>query len=188
MFDKKAFLASLTLETKIIIHLAAQLDAKKLAYRPTEKQRSAEELLQYLTIMGSAATTFALTGAWDHWEALADKSKAVTLATFPKAMKAQLSLITKILATTNDGALKRKKAKAFNGATMSLGACLVEVVLKQYAAYRMQFFLYAKASGLPDLGSSDCWAGKSPKKAKPAPVKKAKAKGTKAKAAKASKA
>jgi hypothetical protein len=168
MFDKKTFLASLALETKIIIHLAGKLSADQLSYRPTEKQRSTLELLQYLTIMGSAATIYATTGTWDHWDALAEKSKSVDLASLPKAMKAQLALITKTLAKLNDAALKRKKANAFYGAKLSLGAGLVEMVLKQYAAYRMQLFLYAKASGLGDLVSSDCWAGKSPKPAKAA--------------------
>ena len=168
MFDKKAFIASLKHETKILTHLAAQLKANHLAYRPTDKQRSTGELLQYLTIMGAAATVYATTGTWDHWDALAEKSKTVTLATFPKAMQAQLALITKSLAKLNDGALKRKQTKSFAGIKMSLGAGLIEMVLKQYAAYRMQFFLYAKASGLSQLGSSDCWAGKSPKPAKAA--------------------
>jgi hypothetical protein len=37
---------------------------------------------------------------------------------------------------------------------------LVNVVLRQFAAYRMQLFLYLKASGHPELGTSDCWMGK----------------------------
>jgi hypothetical protein len=168
MFDKKAFLASLRHETKVITHLAAQLRPDQLDYRPTEKQRSTLELLQYLTITGSAATLYAITGKWDHWDAQEEKAKSVGLASFPKALKAQLALITKSLAKLNDSALKRKPVKTFAGQKMSLGAGLVEMVLKPYTAYRMQLFLYAKASGLSHLGTSDCWAGRSPKAAKAA--------------------
>lgn len=166
MFDKKAFLASLAFETKILTHLAAQLDESRLSYRPTEQQRSTLDLLRYLSIGPAAATIYAITGNWNHWDALEEKSKAVTLATFPKAMKAQLALITKTLKPIGDSALKRKKTTTFAGQKTTLGPGLIEMVLKQYAAYRMQLFLYAKASGLSHLGTSDVWAGRKPKAAK----------------------
>lgn len=166
MYDKKAFLASLKHETKVIIHLASLLKADQLGYRPTAKQRSTTELLQYLTIMGTSATIYAKTNAWDHWDALAEKSKTVTLASFPKAMQAQLKAIAKVLTPFNDAALKRKPANSFTCGKTSLGAALIEMVLKQIVAYRMQLFLYAKASGLPQLNTDDCWRGKSSKTAK----------------------
>ena len=166
MYDKKAFLATLKFETKVIIHLASLLQSEQLSYRPTAKQRSTTELLQYLTIMGTAATLFATTNAWDHWDALAEKSKTVTLASFPKAMQAQLKAITKVIAPFNDAVLKRKKANSFTCGKTTLGSALIEMVLKQTVAYRMQLFLYAKASGLPHLTTDDCWRGKSSKAAK----------------------
>jgi hypothetical protein len=42
---------------------------------------------------------------------------------------------------------------------MGLGEALIELVLKTATAYRMQLFLYAKASGSAQLTSSDCWQG-----------------------------
>jgi len=166
MYDKKAFLATLAYETKIVIHLASLLKTKQLSYRPTAKQRSTMELLQYLTIAGTAATVYATTSSWDHWDALAKKSKTVTLASFPKAMQAQLKAIAKAIAPFNDAALKKKKADSFTCGQTNLGNALIEMVLKQAVAYRMQLFLYAKASGLPHLNTDDCWRGKSSKATK----------------------
>lgn len=166
MFDKKAFLASIASEAKILTHLAAQLDESRLGYRPSEAQRSTLDLLQYLSIAPAAVTIYAITGTWDHWDAMDQKSKAVTLATFPKALKAQTAQITKTLKPFTDNALKRKKTTTFAGTKTTLGAGLIEMVLKLCAAYRMQLFLYAKASGLTHLDSGDVWAGKRPKAAK----------------------
>ena len=43
----------------------------------------------------------------------------------------------------------------------TLGEFLVNAVLKALTAYRMQFFLYAKAAGAEELSTADCWIGKS---------------------------
>lgn len=166
MYDKKAFLASLKHETKVITHLAAQLSPDKLDYRPSEKQRSTLDLLRFLATTGMGTTTYALTGSWDHWGSVEEKAKAIDLANFPKAMQAQLKGITKALAKLNDAALKRKTVNSFNCGKTTLGAGLVEMVLKQLVAYRMQLFLYAKASGLPQLNTDDCWRGRTSKAAK----------------------
>lgn len=169
MYDKKAFLASVKHETKVITHLASQLTPDKLDYRPSDKQRTTLELLRFLATTGSATTQYAVTGSWDHWEAAVAKTKDVDLSTFAKAMQAQLKTITKLLAKHGDAALKRKTIDSFNCGKTTLGAGLVEMVLKQLVAYRMQLFLYAKASGLPQLNTDDCWRGHTTK------VKKAKA-------------
>ena len=173
MFDKAAFLASLKHEAKILKHLAAQLTPAHLDYRPTPAQRSTLELLRYLTIAGSAALEYAITGTWDHWEATEKRSADVDLASFPKAIDRQLKSIEKALAGYTDAKLRRARTRTFAGVEMTLGAGLVEMVLKQFTAYRMQLFLYAKSAGLAQLGTSDLWAGRSPKPPKPA--KKAKA-------------
>lgn len=163
MLDKAAFLASLKLEGKIIKHLAAQLGPAHLDYRPTPAQRSTLELLRYLTMVGSGAVTHALSGGWDHWEALERQSAAVDLAGFPKAMDRQLRSIGKALAGHTDAKLRRARVKTWAGTETTLGHGLVEMVLKPFTAYRMQLFLYAKAAGLAHLGTSDVWSGRAPK-------------------------
>ena len=45
------------------------------------------------------------------------------------------------------------------GRKASCGFMLVSLVLKHYAAYRMQLFLYLKASGRAELNTMNLWVG-----------------------------
>jgi len=47
VLTKEELLASLRAEVRILLHLAGKVDPSKLDYRPTPKQRSTLELLQY---------------------------------------------------------------------------------------------------------------------------------------------
>ena len=167
MLDKDTFLASLKHEAKIIKHLAAQLTPAHLDYRPTPAQRSMLELLRYLTTMGTGTVGYALTGSWDHWEVLAKQSAEVDLTSFAKAMDRQHKVIEKALAGYTEAKLRKVRVKTFAGLDTTLGHGLIEMVLKQFTAYRMQLLLYAKAAGLSQLVSSDVWAGRAPKVPKP---------------------
>ncbi len=167
MFTKSAFLTSLKHEAKIISHLASQVPEGKLDWRPTPGQRSTLELLQYLTCLGIASTDSALTGGWDRWETYAGPAKQVDPAGVPKAMQRQIAAITKMLAKTTDASLRRKQGTSWVlGKKTPLGEALIETVLKPLTAYRMQLFIYLKASGAAQLTTSDCWMGKAAKAAK----------------------
>ena len=50
-------IATLQQEVRILVHLAGKVDASMLDYRPTPKQRSTLELLQYMAIMGPTQLT-----------------------------------------------------------------------------------------------------------------------------------
>ena len=52
ILTKSELLDSLQKEVRILLHLASKIDRAQLDYRPTPKQRSTLELLQYLTYMG----------------------------------------------------------------------------------------------------------------------------------------
>jgi hypothetical protein len=45
------------------------------------------------------------------------------------------------------------------GSRASRGAWIVRLVLTHYAAYRMQLFLYLKASGREELNTMNLWVG-----------------------------
>ncbi|MBA3686046.1 MAG: DinB family protein [Planctomycetes bacterium] len=167
MYDKTALIASLRHETKVIKHLATQVPATQLNWRPTDKQRSTIELLRFLTIAGIGSAEYLITGNWDHWGPMDEARKSVTVDTFAKAMDKQQKALEKILAGFSDAALKRKPAKTWSGAKTTLGTGFIEMVLKSMVAYRMQLFLYAKESGASHIATSDCWNGK-PAKAKKA--------------------
>lgn len=57
--------AALQNDVRIILHLAGKLSVADLGYRPTAKQRSALELLQYLSFMGPELTRDVLAGRFD---------------------------------------------------------------------------------------------------------------------------
>ena len=52
VLTKQELIAALQHEVRILLHLAGKVDKSKLDYRPTPKQRSTLELLQYMAIMG----------------------------------------------------------------------------------------------------------------------------------------
>lgn len=162
MLTKPEFLAALKRETTILCHLASRLRAKHLAFRFTPAQRSTLELLQYLTINAQAGVTYYLRGSWDHWEALAASAKAVDLASFPAALKAQERAVARLLAPVSDKAWRTLQVKPMSGKgrKLALDVALFETSLTMCIGYRMQLFLQAKAAGLPKLKSSDLWAGK----------------------------
>jgi hypothetical protein len=164
MYTKQQFLKSLKLETKIIKHLATQVPAGQLEYRPTPAQRSTIELMRFLTLTAYGSARWAVEQQWEFWDALEAESKKVEAATFAKAMDRQVKAIEKLLKPLNDKQLVKKTTKTWSGSKLSLGEGLVDMVLKSLVAYRMQLFLYAKASGAAHLTSSDCWQGKPAKK------------------------
>src|SRR5215510_3809240 len=52
-------------EVRILLHLAGKVDRTKLDYRPSPKQRSTLELLQYLSFMGPEIMKDIHKGAFD---------------------------------------------------------------------------------------------------------------------------
>src|SRR4051812_28662356 len=97
MYTKQQFLKAIKHETKVIKHLATQVPAGQLEYRPTPAQRSTIELMRYLTIGGISATRFAIEQEWGFWDALEAEAKQVEPATFAKAMDKQAKAIDKSL-------------------------------------------------------------------------------------------
>src|SRR5437867_10205667 len=58
-------IATLQHEVRILLHLASKVEPSMLGYRPTPKQRSTLELLQYMAIMGPTQLTVIEHGAFD---------------------------------------------------------------------------------------------------------------------------
>src|SRR5881409_746873 len=71
VMTKEELIASLQNEVRILLHLAGKIDRNKLDYRPTPKQRSTLELLQYLTVMGPMLIRAIKAGTFDGaaWQA-----------------------------------------------------------------------------------------------------------------------
>ncbi len=159
MFTPQAFLDSCAHETRVIVHLASKVSPDAYGWRPTPKQRSVHELLGYLTTCAIVPARAMVTGTWDDFETVGRQEKAVTPASFPWAMGRQLEALTALVRPIPEREFLEKDATLPWGAKAKLGPALVDTVLKALVAYRMQLFLYAKASGRHDLGPANCWIG-----------------------------
>lgn len=132
-------------------------------YRPSEGQRSTLELLQYLAIVGPIHFRGALAERFDMdawrsaWQEGQSAAREMDAAAAKDAIAAHPALYEELLGGCPDAHLN-ETVEMF-GSTMSRGAWLVSLVLCHYAAYRMQLFLYLKASGLPELNTMNLWAG-----------------------------
>lgn len=159
MISKEHVVNSMKHEVKVIKHIAGKLPAGSLGYKPTPKQRTMLELLQYLTTCAIVPVTFAVSGSWDEAEKIEEAAKAVNADNFAKAMDAQMSRIEKILDGVSSHDFVNKDAQMPWGTKCKLGEGIMNMALKCLVTYRMQLFLYAKAAGNHDLGPADCWAG-----------------------------
>ena len=122
------------------------------------------ELMQYLTTCGVIGVKAMINDNWDHAEAVEAAAAKVTPADFAAAMDRQMAELEKDIRAIPEKDLATRPATMPWGAPTVLGISLVDCGLKPLVAYRMQFFLYAKEAGNPDIGPADCWAGVSPPK------------------------
>lgn len=135
----------------------------KLDYRPTPKQRSLLELLQYLTIMapihlgGVMGKTFDMAAWRAAWQSGEAKAAVLSLEEVKEAIAAQDALFTERLERCTDAEL-REEVEMF-GSKASRGSMIVALILTHLTAYRMQLFLYLKGSGREELNTMNLWVG-----------------------------
>ncbi len=162
VLSKSEFIASLQNEVRILLHLASKIDRSTLDYRPTPKQRSTLELLRYMGMMGPMMIRYGLAkdGEFDRdaWMAEAKAAEARDFDQTLAAIAAQPDEYAKLFAEVTDDDF-RSEMTAFDGSKMTRGDYLVNSVLGGCAAYRMQLFLYLKACGQEELGTSNLWRG-----------------------------
>ncbi len=152
-------IGSLQNEVKILLHLAGKVDRAKLDYRPTPKQRSTLELLQYLTVMGPGIVKGLETGSFDpdDWTAREKTAAALNFDQTVAAIETQSALYAAALGGMSDADL-RTEVDLF-GLKASRGGHLVNLVLLGYAAYRTQLFCYLKSCGREELNTWNLWMG-----------------------------
>ena len=163
VLTKDELIASLQHEVRVLLHLASKVDPAKLDYRPTPKQRSMLELLQYMTIMGPIHIDAIQSGVFDMdawrntWRTGEAAAKAMNLEEAKDAIGKQSALFAELLGPCS-GADLSAEIELF-GSKSSRGAWIVRLVLCHYAAYRMQLFLYLKACGREELNTMNLWVG-----------------------------
>ena len=160
VLTKQELVAQLQKEVRILLHLAAKLDAKQAEYRPTPKQRSALELLRYLGYMGPALVSGAKAGAFDGaaWQAEVAAGDKRNLQEAVAAIEKLPEKYDRLLADMSDADF-RGEMTGFDGSKLSKGLFIVSLVLGGHAAYRTQLFCYLKACGHEQLGTTNLWRG-----------------------------
>lgn len=98
--------------------------------------------------------SLANTSDFDIWTA----SKERNFEQAKEAIAAQHAEYADLLSGLTDADF-RAEVTDFDGNKTSRGAFLTNLVLAGCAAYRMQLFLYLKASSAPAINSSNLWSG-----------------------------
>src|SRR5436189_3651706 len=160
ILTKDELIGLLQNEVRILLHLAGKIDPKQLGYRPTPKQRTTLELLQYLVVMGPSLIRAAKTGGFDQavWKAAVAEANAMNFDQVVGAIAKQSGTYAEMLATFSDADF-RSEFDPFGSGKTSRGAFIVNMVLGGSAAYRTQLFLYLKACGRDELNTMNLWGG-----------------------------
>ena len=155
MISKEQYIESLIAELKIIKHLAEKIKPEQLSHKPTEAQRTTEELMHYLSYIFIVAVDTIALGDTDAYKKYS-QSKKPTLETFAQMIDKQEMKIRELITPMNDEILAEEITMW--GRTQSRAMHLFGLI-KMAAAYKMQLFLYMKQSGTSNIGTSNLWAG-----------------------------
>jgi hypothetical protein len=160
VLTKSELIASLQNEVRILLHLAGKVEPHMRDYRPTPGQRSAIELLQYLSMMGPELVKAAQAGGFNpqSWSAAEQAAKARNWDQTVAAIGGQADEYAALLRDWTDADF-RSEINPFGRGNTSKGAFLVNVALAGHAAYRTQLFCYLKACGREELGTMNLWGG-----------------------------
>jgi len=156
MYTKEEIWNSLAKEFRIIRHLFEKIPAGTMDYKPTEKQRTTLELLQYLSMTGaSTMKTIALNDS-SVAASYREASLGVTPENFISQITANESEMKGLFEGLSEAELNEEIERF--GSTQSRALFILEL-LKTLTGYKMQLFLYIKASGNETVGTSNLWGG-----------------------------
>jgi len=163
VLTKQEAIAVLENEVRLVLHLASKIEPAMLDYRPSAKQRSLRELMQYFVVVAPVQLRTIVAGDFqmDQWRRIwqTDEAaaKAMNLEEIKAAMAKQPALFAELIGGLSDSAL-RAEVEMF-GRKASRGMWIVRLPLCHYTAYRMQLFLYLKACGREELNTMNLWIG-----------------------------
>ena len=159
MITKAHLAASMLRECDIAKHLFTKIPADAYDYRPTEGQRSTLELLRYLSVCGIGGIRAMEANDLKVMTEFTEQAAAMQAAEFPEAMDRQKARIREYFDGVDERALETMEAKLPGAGSMPLDVALMNGPLKWLTGYKMQLFLYAKASGASEIGTANAWAG-----------------------------
>jgi hypothetical protein len=163
VLTKAELIAAFHKECQIFSHLITKVDRAKIDYRPSAKQRSVLELVQYMVVMGPAMSESIQGGVFTReamgaiWGPRDEAAKAMSWEQAVAAIGKQGEEMAEIVGPWSEADF-RSEVDMF-GNKLTRGAAMVNMVLCGYAAYRTQLFLYLKAMGREELNTMNLWMG-----------------------------
>src|SRR5579863_1330841 len=159
MISKQQFTDSCLKEIRIYKHLYGKVLPGTLDFRPTEKQRSLKELLQFIMHSFAMELKGIENGSIGDFQAAIKESAGTSIENFPEKMDELAQAIKAIMETLSNDQLKEEIDLFGRGSQQSRATWLLELILKNLVGYKMQLFLYIKQSGNHDIGTPDLWRG-----------------------------
>jgi hypothetical protein len=96
---------------------------------------------------------------WDLFGRYSERAQRMAAPQFPAAMDEQRAELKQLFDSLGDADLLERQGLLPGGGLQPLGAALLQGPAKWLTAYKMQLFLYAKATGAADIGTSNAWGG-----------------------------
>jgi hypothetical protein len=158
MYNKQNFINAVSNEFRILKHLAGKIPAGTLGYKPTEGQRTTLELLQYLSGSTVVSIKAILANDTTLFAALSERNKETTLENFSSVLDEREVEFKEVMDKFTDEELA-KVINMHGQGEKTKGAYLIDSALRNLSAYKMQLFLYIKASGNTAINSSNLWGG-----------------------------
>lgn len=159
MISKNTLEKSILHECTVCKHLHGKFTAAGFEYRPTPEQRSTLELLRYLAVVGIATMKSMDAGDWGPWKQYSASVAQMTADEFPAAMDRQMEEIRAMFAGITQEEMETRIVRMPWGEEVPFDLAMMESLLKWFTGYKMQLFLYAKATGAADLSTPNCWMG-----------------------------
>ncbi len=156
MITKKQFLDNFTKELEVIRHLGTKVEQEMLEYKPTEKQRTMLELMNYLGHIFNTGTSMIVEGSAKNYQEITKQAPVVTISNFDLVMQEQKEVVAKRIQDFTDEELSEEIEIFGNKNTRAVHLL---GVLEWASAYKMQFFLYIKSCGNHDINTSNLWRG-----------------------------
>jgi len=159
MITKTDLLDSMLHECTVAQHLFTKLSAAGYDYRPSAKQRSTTELIQYLSVIGIAGATCIIERDWKRFTPFSERAQAMRPDEFVAAMDRQKAELISLFKELSDERFASGEGLLPRGISQPLDVALMNGPLKWLTAYKLQLFLYAKGSGADELGTANAWHG-----------------------------
>jgi hypothetical protein len=155
MITKEQYIGLLTHELNIVKHLGAKVKPEQLSYKPTEKQRTLGELMHYLSYVTPAFIESVSKDDRSIYMKHHDEAPMPTIENFGSLIDAQIAKVSELVKAIPEEDME-KVVDIFMPKKISIWLIFT---LQNITAYKMQMFLYMKATGTENIGTSNVWGG-----------------------------